>query len=93
MRFVAVKTAEQQSVLMVHRTRQLLVRQRTMVVNAIRARMAEFGVVARVGLPQVGELLAVTICSASATSLPVRLWRTLRARRPGRDEHSLRLVR
>ena len=59
MRFVAVKTAEQQSVLMVHRTRQLLVRQRTMVVNAIRAHMAEFGVVARVGLPQVTELLAV----------------------------------
>ena len=59
MRFVAVKTAEQQSVLMVHRTRQLLVRQRTMLVNAIRAHMAEFGVIARVGLPQVGELLAV----------------------------------
>ncbi len=59
MRFVAVKTAEQQSVLMVHRTRALLVRQRTMLVNAIRAHMAEFGVVARVGLPQVGELLAV----------------------------------
>ena len=59
MRFVAVKTAEQQSVLMVHRTRQLLVRQRTMLVNAIRAHMAEFGVVARVGLPQVTELLEV----------------------------------
>jgi transposase len=59
MRFVAVKTTEQQSVLMVHRTRELLVRQRTMLVNAIRAHMAEFGVVARVGLPQVTELLAV----------------------------------
>ncbi len=35
MRFVAVKTAEQQSVLMGHRTRELLVRQRTMLVNAI----------------------------------------------------------
>ncbi len=59
MRFVAVKSAEQQSVLVVHRTRELLVRQRTMLVNAIRAHMAEFGVVARVGLPQVKELLAV----------------------------------
>ncbi len=59
MRFVAVKTREQQSVLMLHRTRELLVRQRTMLVNAIRAHMAEFGIVARVGLPQVGELLAV----------------------------------
>jgi len=59
MRFVGIKTAEQQSVLMDHRTRELLVRQRTMLVNAIRAHMAEFGVVARVGLPQVKELLAV----------------------------------
>lgn len=59
MRFVAVKGAEQQSVLMVHRTRELLVRQRTMLVNAIRAHMAEFGIVARVGLPQLKGLLAV----------------------------------
>ena len=59
MRFVAVKSAEQQSVLMLHRTRELLVRQRTMLVNAIRAHMAEFGIVARVGLPQVKELLAI----------------------------------
>ncbi len=46
MRFVAVKRPEQQSVLMLHRTRELLVRQRTMLVNAIRAHMAEFGIVA-----------------------------------------------
>ena len=59
MRFVAVKSVEQQSVLMLHRTRELLVRQRTMLVNATRAHMAEFGVVARTGLPQVKELLAV----------------------------------
>jgi len=59
MRFVAVKSEAQQSVLMLHRTRELLVRQRTMVVNAMRAHMAEFGVVARVGLPQVKRLLAV----------------------------------
>jgi transposase len=59
MRFVAVKGTEQQSVLMVHRTRELLVRQRTMLVNAMRAHLAEFGIVARVGLPQVKRLLAV----------------------------------
>ena len=59
MRFVAIKSTEQQSVLMVHRTRELLVRQRTMLVNAMRAHMAEFGIVARVGLPQVKELLEV----------------------------------
>ena len=45
MRFVAVKSAEQQGVLVLHRTRELLVRQRTMLVNAIRAHMAAFGVV------------------------------------------------
>ncbi len=59
MRFVAIKSNEQQSVLMQHRTRELLVRQRTMLVNAIRAHMAEFGVVTRVGLPQVKALLRV----------------------------------
>jgi len=43
--------------LMLHRTRELLVRQRTMLVNALRAHMAEFGIVTRVGLPQIKELL------------------------------------
>src|SRR5690349_12389912 len=46
MRFVPMKDAGQQSVLMLHRTRNLLVRQRTMLVNALRAHMAEFGMVA-----------------------------------------------
>lgn len=59
MRFVSVKGKEQQSVLMEHRSRELLVRQRTMAVNAIRAHMAEFGIVAPVGIPRVKELLAV----------------------------------
>ena len=59
MRFVAIKTPEQQSVLMLHRTRELMVRQRTMLVNAIRAHMAEFGIAVRVGLPQVQALLAI----------------------------------
>ena len=47
MRFVPVKDAEQQSLLMLHRARSLLVRQRTMLVNALRAHMAEFGIIAR----------------------------------------------
>ncbi len=59
MRFVSVKSVEQQSVLLLHRTRELLVRQRTMLVNAIRAHMAEFGIIARTGLPQVKELLSI----------------------------------
>ena len=57
MRFVPVKTPEQQSVLMLHRTRTLLVRQRTMLINAIRAHMAEFGIVAGVGRKGVEKLL------------------------------------
>src|SRR6201995_4140923 len=56
MRFVPVKDAEQQSVLLLHRTRSLLVRQRTMLVNALRAHMAEFGMIAPQGLRNV-ELL------------------------------------
>ncbi len=50
MRFVPVKDTEQQSVLLLHRARNLLVRQRTMLVNALRAHMAEFGLVAPQGL-------------------------------------------
>jgi transposase len=49
MRFVETKTPEQQSCLMLHRTRHLLIRQQTAVINAIRAHLAEFGIVAPVG--------------------------------------------
>jgi transposase len=56
MRFVPVKDTHQQSVLLLHRARNLLVRQRTMLVNALRAHMAEFGMVAPQGLRNV-ELL------------------------------------
>ena len=49
MRFVPVKTAEQQAALMLHRTRDLLVRQRTQLINAMRAHLAEFGLVAAQG--------------------------------------------
>jgi transposase len=59
MRFVSVKSTAQQGVLVLHRARDLLVRQRTMLVNAIRAHMAEFGIVAPTGVPQVKKLLAV----------------------------------
>ena len=47
MRFVPVKTAEQQSALMMHRARDLLIRQRTMLVNALRGHLAEFGLIER----------------------------------------------
>jgi transposase len=49
MRFVAIKTKEQQAALMLHRARQLLVRQRTMLSNALRAHLAELGIVSAKG--------------------------------------------
>lgn len=48
MRFVEVKTPEQQAILAVHRTRDLIVRQRTQTINMLRAQLAEFGII----LPQ-----------------------------------------
>jgi len=59
MRFVPTKTSEQQSGLVLHRTRHLFVRQQTAVINAIRAHLAEFGIVAPVGRKGVEELLIV----------------------------------
>ena len=59
MRFVETKTPEQQSCLMLHRTRHLLIRQQTAVINAIRAHLAEFGIVGPVGRHGVDDLLAV----------------------------------
>ena len=59
MRFVPVKSADAQSVLMLHRARHLLVRQRTAQVSAMRAHMAEYGIVAPRGRPHVRDLVAV----------------------------------
>jgi len=50
MRFVAIKSPEQQSILALHRTRDLLIRQRTQLVNMIRAQLAEFGIVLAKGI-------------------------------------------
>jgi transposase len=59
MRFVATKTPDQQSCLMLHRTRHLFIRQQTAVINAIRAHLAESGIVAPVGRKGVEQLLDV----------------------------------
>jgi transposase len=59
MRFVETKTPEQQSCLMLHRTRHLIIRQLNAVTNAIRAHLAEFGIVAPVGRRGVEDLLKV----------------------------------
>jgi transposase len=57
MRFVPVKTEEQQGVLVLHRSRDLLMRQRTMILNAIRGHFAEFGIIAAQGPQKVAELV------------------------------------
>ena len=59
MRFVAIKTADQQSAMMLHRVRLVLCRQRTQLSNALRAHMAEFGIVAPVGRMGLERLLEV----------------------------------
>jgi len=69
MRFVPTKTTEQQSGLVLHRTRHLFIRQQTSVINAIRAHCAEFGIVAPVGRRGVEELLNV-IANASGKQVP-----------------------
>ncbi len=77
MRFVPVKSAEQQAVLMLHRTRELLVRQRTMLVNALRGHMAELGVIAPQGISRVADLVAVLMGETTA-SLPALARHALR---------------
>ena len=57
MRFVPIKSAEQQATLMLHKTRELLVKQRTMSVNALRSHLSEFGIIAAKGIGRIDELL------------------------------------
>ncbi len=59
MRFVPTKSEQQQSGLMLHRSRQLLVRQRTMLSNAIRGHMAELGIISAKGRNGTAELLQI----------------------------------
>jgi transposase len=61
MRFVPVKSADQQAVLMLHKTRDLLVKQRTMSVNALRGHLQEFGLIAAKGIHRVKELVALAL--------------------------------
>jgi transposase len=59
MRFVPVKSAEQQAALMLHRSRDLLVRQRTMLINALRGHLAEFGLIEARGPGRISRLAAM----------------------------------
>ena len=71
MRFVETKTPEQQSGMVLHRTRHLCMRQQTAVINAIRAHLAEFGIVAPVGRNGIEELLDV-VADQSDKRVPER---------------------
>ena len=59
MRFVPIKTAEQQATLALHKTRELLTKQRTMSINALRGSLNEFGLVVAKGASHVGELISL----------------------------------
>ena len=96
MRFVPVKTKEQQTGLMLHRSRQLLVRQRTMLSNAVRGHMAELGIISAKGRNGTAELLQV-IANAKDDRIPpvarfclqvlARQYVTLTAEIAGIDKH------
>ncbi len=70
MRFAAIKSPEQQSVLMLHRARELLVRQRTMQINALRAHCAEFGIIAAQGVSRARELADLITTEEDDDRLP-----------------------
>ncbi len=89
MRFVAIKSPEQQSVLAVHRTRDLLIRQRTQLVNMIRAQLAEFGIVVARGIQHVlklvnrlldGEMLHIPALAAKVIFVLAEQMRDLQTR-------------
>jgi transposase len=69
MRFVPIKSAEQQAALMLHRTRDLLIRQRTQLINALRAHLAELGLVAPKGREGLQQLLHA-VAQAEEQQLP-----------------------
>lgn len=69
MRFVPVKTIEQQSLTTLHRSRELLVKNRTMMVNALRAHLAEFGFIAAKGIHKLPDLIKI-VSEAPAVALP-----------------------
>ena len=77
MRFVPVKTVEQQTLAQLHRIRQLLVKQRTMHVNALRGHLAELGIVRGQGRGKAGELVRL-IEAAADDGIPAKVRQQLR---------------
>jgi transposase len=79
MRFVPVKTIDQQGALMPHRARDLLIRQRTQLINALRGHLAEIGLVAATGVDGVKALVAIVTDTAAARQLPEPMSQALQA--------------
>jgi transposase len=101
MRFVPIKTVEQQAQRALHRTRDLLVRQRTQCGNAIRAMLYEMGLIASKGRLGIGELIErieagggdITPGLLVALTPLARQWRALEAEIRGLDHELLAQVR
>jgi transposase len=72
MRFVAIKSPEQQSIMIAHRTRSILTRQRTQLSNAIRGHMSEFGLVAPQGRNGLEMLIAIIDAADGPLPSPAR---------------------
>ncbi len=79
MRFVPIKSEEQQAALAVHRARALLMRQRTKLMHALRAHMAELGIVAETGLEGLAQLVNIVADARSTQSLPLAMVQALSA--------------
>jgi transposase len=101
MRFVAVKSVEQQAMLSVHTTRALLVKQRTMVANALRAQLSELGIVAAQGREGLHELMTrleapseeIPEIMRSALLMLVEQWHALDAKERVLEKQIVKAVR
>jgi transposase len=78
-RFVPIKSADQQALLMLHRTRDLLIHQRTQLINALRAHLAEFGLVAETGREGLAQLAAIITDQSNREALPSAMKQALQA--------------
>ncbi|WP_380879984.1 IS110 family transposase [Sphingomonas sp. DBB INV C78] len=72
MRFVAVKSREQQAALSLHRVRQLLIGQRTQLVNLMRSQLAEFGVAIPIGLQHALQTAREIVDDEATIDLPTQ---------------------
>src|SRR5262245_22023999 len=79
MRFVPIKSADQQALLMLHRTRDLLIRQRTQLINAIRAHLAEFDLVAETGREGLAQFVEIVTDESNREALPTAMKQALQA--------------